>query len=178
MPNWKGIVTSNAKLGRNGGFECQNKKGWWLWTLKLEIRLWTSKLWNDDGSEHWTKNDEGSERHNWEDGGSERWDWEMMVALNAETKKRWWLWTPKLRNDGGFERRNWKVMVALNAETEKRWWLWMLKRRCGYERQNWEMMVALNAGTKKRWWLWMPNEKQTMALNAKMKMNNGFECQN
>ena len=44
---------------------------WWLWTLKLERRLWTPKLWNDDGNERQTEN--------------------RMMALNADTKKWRWL---------------------------------------------------------------------------------------
>ena len=88
------------------------------------------KLRNDGGSKHQTENmvalntkerrDGGFERQNWKvNGGSERlkWNrdggskcpnWEEIVALNAETKKRWWLWTPKLRREGGSERQNWE----------------------------------------------------------------------
>ena len=51
------------------------------------------------------------------DDGSECWNWEVMMGLNTETEKRWWVWTPKLRSDGGSERRNWEVMmIALNTE--------------------------------------------------------------
>ena len=38
--------------------------------------------------------------------GSERQTENVMMALNAETEKWWWLLTPKLRNDGGSERQN------------------------------------------------------------------------
>ena len=80
----------------------------------------------------------------------------MMMALNAETEKRWWLCTPKLRSDGDSERQNWEVMVALNAETKNDdgferwnwewWWLWTPKLRSdgGFGRQNWEAMMTLN----------------------------------
>ena len=51
---------------------------------------------------------------------SERRNWEDMVALNAETEKKLWLWTPKLRRYGGFENRNWEEMTALNVEIDKK----------------------------------------------------------
>ena len=52
------------------------------------------------------------------DDGSECQNWEVMMALNAETKKWWWLWTPKLRSNDGFECQNWEAMMTLNIETE------------------------------------------------------------
>ena len=79
--------------------------------------------------------DDGSERQNWEammalnaktensDDGSERQNWEV-IALNAKTKKRWWLWTP-----------NWEVMTALNAK---------LKSNDGSDCQT-EKIIALEA---------------------------------
>ena len=117
-----------------------------------------------------------------------------MVALNAKTEKRWWLWTPKLKCDGGSERRNWEKMVALNAETKM--WLWTPKLRNdgGFECRNWEAMMALNVERKtnngsereneNEQWLWMPklkmqlwtpNGKRTTALNAKRKMSLDIE---
>ena len=41
-----------------------------------------------------TNNDDGSERRTENANGFERWNWEEVVALNAETEKRWWLWMP------------------------------------------------------------------------------------
>ena len=90
-----------------------------------------------------------------------------MVALNAETEKRWWLWTSKLRKDNGTERQtmndnfehcNWEDMVALNVVTNKEWRLW--NPSC-------KEMVALNAQTEKRWWLW----------TSKLRRDSGSECQ-
>ena len=62
---------------------------WWLWksnwevitTLNVETKDATLNvnLKTDDGSERRTEN--------------------TVMALNAETKKWWWLWTPKLRSD-------------------------------------------------------------------------------
>ena len=50
------------------------------------------------------------------DDDSERWTENTMMALNAETKKRWWLWTPKLRSDNDdFERQTEKI-IALEAK--------------------------------------------------------------
>ena len=81
-----------------------------------------------------------------------------MMTLNAETKKQWWLWIPKLRSDNDSKRRNREAMVALNTETEN---------DDGSEHQKWKAMVALNAetknddGTKRRNW------EAMKALNAK-----------
>ena len=81
-----------AKTENNDGFERRTK--------------------NNDGSEHRTENVDGSERWNWKwwwlwtpklrrGGGSERRNWEammalkaelkMLMALNAEAEKRWWI---------------------------------------------------------------------------------------
>ena len=38
--------------------------------------------------------------------------------------------------------------------------------------------MTLNAKTEKRWWLWTPNWKAMMALNAKLKSDDGSERQN
>ena len=73
------------------------------------------------------------------DDGSKYWNWEGMMALNAKTKKRWWLWRPKLRSDDGFNRRNWEAMMALNVKT---------REDDGFERRNWEAIMALNVETK------------------------------
>ena len=105
-----------------------------------------------------------------------------MVALNVQTKKRWWFWMSnygemmtlnawmwerrlperlKLRRDSGSE-----------CQTEERWWLWTPNWKYdddGPERQNWKCdsqrqaenaMMALIAETEKwRWWFWMPKLK-------------------
>ena len=85
---WKPIlmnVTMNVKLrSDNDGSECQTEKWWWLWTPKLR---------SGDGSKRRMETADGSERQ----------DWEVMMmapilrivmAPNAKTEKRWWLWTP------------------------------------------------------------------------------------
>ena len=51
----------------------------------------------------------------------------MLMALNAEAEKRWWLWTPKLWNNDGSELWDWKAMMALTAKT---------KNNDGSERRN------------------------------------------
>ena len=52
---------------------------------------------NSDGYECHTENsDDGSERQTENSDGSEHQYWKAMMALNAKTEKRWWLWTPKL----------------------------------------------------------------------------------
>ena len=94
------------------------------------------------------------------DDDSKRRNWEAMMALNAETEKRWWLWTPKLRsNDMMTSNADWKKMLDLSAETEN---------------------AALNAKMKMR--LWTPNGKRDlMASNVKLKMqedNEGKICPN
>ena len=83
----------------------------------------------------------------------------MMMALNAKTEKRWWLWTPKLRSDDDSECQNWEW-----------WWLWTLELGSDdvFERRNWEVVMDLNVETEKRWWLW----------TSKLRSNNGSECQN
>ena len=80
----KDMMTLNAELGTNNGSKCQTEK-----------MTPNAKLKRDDGFEH----------QNWKC-NSERQIENTMMAMNVETKKWWWLWTPKLRNDGGFERRN------------------------------------------------------------------------
>ena len=92
----------------------------------------------------------------------------VMMALNVETKKWWWLWMPKLKNNGGFESRNWEMMVTLNAETEKRWWLWTpeLETNDDFEHQTKDM--ALNV--KLKVWChdsegWTRNERRLWTPN-------------
>ena len=81
-----------------------------------------------------------------------------MVALDAKTEKRWWLWTLKL-----------KMMMALNTETKKKWWLWMPKLRSddGFECLNWE-----DGGSELRnrewWWLWTSKLKCKEIMRGSM----------
>ena len=49
---------------------------------------------NSDGSERWLRSDDGSERQTENSDGSELQNWKAMMALDAKTEKRWWLWTP------------------------------------------------------------------------------------
>ena len=79
----------------------------------------------------------------------------VVMALNAETKKWWWLWTPK-------PKMRW-------------WWLWMPRLK---------MLMALNAktenanGSERRDWDYDSGRRtETTALNAKRKMNSGSEHQ-
>ena len=144
------------------------------------------------------RDDDGSERQNWEVMKALNAKLKIVIALNAETEKRWWLWMPKLRtmmalnaklrsddgsecqtkNSDGSERQNWKTMMALNAKTEnddgsER----QTENSDGFERWCWEVItMALNV-----------NEDVMMALNAKTgkrwlwtptKMRWCFKCQN
>ena len=101
MPDHDRMIALNAKLKRNGGSECQNKKEWWLWTLKLKMRLWTpnwkemvvlnAKLERNSDSERQTEDMVLNSKlwtmalnaKPWKDGGSER------LTVNE-----WWLWMP------------------------------------------------------------------------------------
>ena len=51
------------------------------------------------------RGDDGSERQNWEVMKALNAKLKIVMDLNAETDKRWWLWTPKLRSDEGSERQ-------------------------------------------------------------------------
>ena len=155
--NWEAVMTTLNPETEKCDFECQIENRWWLWMLKLRMRLWTSN-WEvmmalNAETENATLNvklrsNDGSERRNWE---------ATMMALNAETEnamrmtlntetEKWWLWTPKLRSgDDDSEPQNWKM------------WLWT---------SNWKSMMALNIETenvtlniKLKVWLWKPNWK-------------------
>ena len=69
-----------------------------------------------------------------------------MVALNAQTEKRWWLWTPKLRKDGGSKYQTKKRDGGSKHQIENMALKAKLRRDSGSECQ-----------TKKRWWLRKPN---------------------
>ena len=72
---------------------------------------------SDDGSERQTENsdDDGSERQTENSDGSERQNWKATMALNAELKTRWWLWTPKLKSDDSDSERQTEKIIALEA---------------------------------------------------------------
>ena len=105
------------------------------------------------------------------------------MALNAKTKKRWWLWTPNRISDDGSERQTPNWGCDSECRSENRWWLWTPRPKSDdSERQNWKMMMmTLNVdlktdnGSERRnlkiqWWLWMPKLRTMMALNAKLGM--------
>ena len=150
--NWKydsQRQTENAMMALNAETE---KRRWWLWTPKPKMRWWWLrglKLKMQLWMSSWKCDDDGSERRNWE---------AIMMALNAETKNA--------------------MMMALNAETENAtlnvklkmwwWWLWTPKLRSdddGSERQN------------GKWYNDPECRTMNMALNAKLRINGGFECQ-
>ena len=61
---------------------------------KLQIAMMVTlnvKLRTDNGSKRQTENSDGAERRNRECGSERQTEEVMMMALNAETKKRWWL---------------------------------------------------------------------------------------
>ena len=142
----------------NDGSKRQIGNRWWLWTPKLRMWHLNVKLGSDDGSKRWNweceserqtekwwlwtpklRSDDGSERRNWEcdENGSDRRNWEAVMALNAETDKRWWwIWTPKLKNatlniklkiDDGYKCQKWEC--DSERQTKKWWWLWTSKLR-------------------------------------------------
>ena len=153
----------------------QTENRWWLWKLKLRMRLWTSN-WEvmmalNIETDNVTLNiklrsDDGSERRNWK---------ATMMTLNAEIEnamrmtlnadiEKWWLWTPKLRSGDDFERWNWKY--DFEHQTKNRWWLWTPKLRMRLWTSNWEVMMALNVETEnamrmtlntdtEKWWWWL-----------------------
>ena len=177
MPNWKEMVTLNPKLGRNGSSERQNKKGWWFWTLKLEM---------SNGFECRNEWCNGSRCRN----ENVHWLWELNwnydgpgcrnenAALNAElrmyngftrqmkngskhrTKDKQRLWMPNEEGDG-FDIEMKMRLWTPKSET----WLWT---------PNGKWIMALNAKWR-RWWLWYRNENA--APNVKWKMDNHSECQ-
>ena len=58
----------------------------------------------------------------------------------SQTERRWWLWTPKLRDDNGLEHQ------AKNADgSERRDWEEIMARNTKRK-----MLMALNANTEKR----------------------------
>ena len=113
--NWDEMMTLNA----------ESEKRWWLWTSKLrsdygsEHQNQESMMALNTKTENMAlnielKRDGGSERQNWElrtdisecqtkKDDSKRRNWKAMMALNIVTKKRWWLWIPKLRSNDDFE---------------------------------------------------------------------------
>ena len=127
----------------------------------------------------------------------------MMMALNAETEKRWWwLWTPKLRSSDGSKRRNWEVMmmalnaktknpmiVALSAEIENatlnvklKTWLWAPRWKSGSvcQAENEQRLLTSDwtcgseHQTKNNQRLWTSNYEEMVALNAKLKMDDSI----
>ena len=115
------MMTLSVELKTDDGSERQTERRWWLWTPKLR---------DDNGSEHQTENADGFECRDWEEIVALKSKWKILMALNAETKKWWRLWTSKLRSGDNFERRDWEEIVALNAKAEKWWWLWTLNGKC------------------------------------------------
>ena len=139
------MIALNAKLKRNGGSECQNKKGWWLWTLKLKMRLWTPN-WKEMVVLNVELERNSDSECQTEDMvlNSKLWTmalnaWLQTTDSKCQIVERWWLWTPyceemmttlnvELRKNDGFERQtenatlNVKMgMTALNTNCE--WWL-------------------------------------------------------
>ena len=76
-----------------------------------------------------------------------------VMALNAETKKWGWLWTPKLRMWLWMSIK--KPMMALNIETEKRqWWLWTPKLGSDSDSERRNQGCDSECQFENRWWLW------------------------
>ena len=146
-------MTLNAKLGRNGGFECPTK----LVARNVMLRKTTLNIVNEKTRWLWTPS------------------WKGIMALNTKTGEMTLNaqrgWTTALnaewKTNNGSERRNWETMVALNAKTgemalnAQRGWTTALnaewKTNNGFECRNWETMVALNVKTGE------------VALNAELK---------
>ena len=60
-----------------------------------------------------------------------------MMALNAELKTRWWLWTPKPKSDDDSERQTEDATLNVDLKTDD-----------GSERRTKNTMMALNASWK------------------------------
>ena len=178
-PNWKVMKALNAKTENNDGSERQSRecdsehqtrKWWWLWTPRPKMWWgwpWTPILRSDnDDSERRTK------MWCWlwmsklksDDDDYERRTGNTVMALNAKTEKRWWLWTPNWKAIMALNAKL-KIVMALNAKTEKRQWLWMpkLKSDDDSERQT-KQNMAPNVGMN-----------DVIALNAEWEYDS--ECQ-
>ena len=100
------MVALNAKTENMMALNAKMENEQWLWMPKWKM--------NND-SERQNENEQWLWTPNWEEIltlNAKLW---MLMTLNAEAEKWWWLWTPKLRRDNGFE-----------CQVEDEWWLWRL----------------------------------------------------
>ena len=116
---------------------------------KMRMQLWTPN--EKCGSEYQTKRRCGSERQN-------------------EDEQQ--LWTPNEKCGSECQNED----VALNAKMKM--WLWTPNRKKMWLWTPNETKHGSERRTEGEWWLWTLNWRQVVALNAKTKISNDFECRN